>query len=364
MASVTARDHTARYLEAIERGQLERAEKLLLKVLDAQRAMPITLERGSARLVEQLLARGAHINLRESQRNGLVLANRSKVERSAKLKLLVRHGASLNAATLPSRRTLLAQAALEGDFEFARFLVESGAAINLPDYFNLTPLKAARMMGHAAIERLLLDYGAIDEQPTVYDVEQTLINRLPLWSQVHEIIKWASSNAGFRLSVLRALKVPDRSARECMAEYALSDERDRVVSVRLELWPEQKLVLVAFDPDDPSQLRDLLPPSREVGGAALRGHLTTVLSQLHAKLERSEALYEQPAAADAQTKPQEWSATQWPALELLGLPRTASRAEVLAAYRKLAKVYHPDRASGSNDRMQALNRAYETLKNK
>ena len=48
---------------------------------------------------------------------------------------------------------------------------------------------------------------------------------------------------------------------------------------------------------------------------------------------------------------------------ILGVPRTASPGEIRAAYRRLARLYHPDLNSGSEaeTRMQQINDAYATL---
>ncbi len=46
---------------------------------------------------------------------------------------------------------------------------------------------------------------------------------------------------------------------------------------------------------------------------------------------------------------------------LLGLSPSASWAEIQTAYRRKAKVHHPDHG-GDEDAMRALNEAYQTLK--
>ena len=48
---------------------------------------------------------------------------------------------------------------------------------------------------------------------------------------------------------------------------------------------------------------------------------------------------------------------------ILGVPRTATPGEIRAAYRRLARLYHPDLNSGSEAevRMQQMNEAYATL---
>jgi curved DNA-binding protein CbpA len=53
--------------------------------------------------------------------------------------------------------------------------------------------------------------------------------------------------------------------------------------------------------------------------------------------------------------------------EVLGVPRGADRERVKAAYRELAKKYHPDQYAGSpladlaNEKMQEINEAYDAI---
>lgn len=51
------------------------------------------------------------------------------------------------------------------------------------------------------------------------------------------------------------------------------------------------------------------------------------------------------------------TAREW--WEVLGVPRSADRSAVRAAYRALASVHHPDRAAGSHEAMAELNAAHE-----
>lgn len=47
--------------------------------------------------------------------------------------------------------------------------------------------------------------------------------------------------------------------------------------------------------------------------------------------------------------------------EILGVAKDATKEEIKAAYRKLARKYHPDREGGDKERFQELQRAYMTL---
>jgi len=49
--------------------------------------------------------------------------------------------------------------------------------------------------------------------------------------------------------------------------------------------------------------------------------------------------------------------------EVLGLEETATQAEIKAAYKTLAGIYHPDKETGDNDRFVEVKAAYEVLGN-
>lgn len=66
-----------------------------------------------------------------------------------------------------------------------------------------------------------------------------------------------------------------------------------------------------------------------------------------------------------------WTAEEYDALEILGLKSDAERGDIQGAYRKLVKLYHPDRLRGlgvspkkiefAAQRLSEINSAYRTL---
>lgn len=68
-----------------------------------------------------------------------------------------------------------------------------------------------------------------------------------------------------------------------------------------------------------------------------------------------------------------WTAEEYDALEILGLKAKTTKDEISAAYRKLVKLYHPDRLRGlgvspkkiefAADRLAEINDAYRLLAN-
>lgn len=50
--------------------------------------------------------------------------------------------------------------------------------------------------------------------------------------------------------------------------------------------------------------------------------------------------------------------------DILDVDRTATRAQIYTAYKKLAKLYHPDRPNGDENKFNEISKAYNVLKNK
>eukprot|EP00404_Azadinium_spinosum_P007461 CAMPEP_0180450170 /NCGR_PEP_ID=MMETSP1036_2-20121128/18101_1 /TAXON_ID=632150 /ORGANISM="Azadinium spinosum, Strain 3D9" /LENGTH=447 /DNA_ID=CAMNT_0022456603 /DNA_START=27 /DNA_END=1370 /DNA_ORIENTATION=- len=51
-----------------------------------------------------------------------------------------------------------------------------------------------------------------------------------------------------------------------------------------------------------------------------------------------------------------------PYYEVLGVPEDAPQSQIVSAFRKLSLKYHPDKAGGSTEKFQELNKAYKCLK--
>ena len=79
----------------------------------------------------------------------------------AKARLLVKHGADINAIDDEYRSTPLGLAARRGQLAIAKFLIESGADVNLAGATWATPLAWARKRGHPEVQALLEVAGAV-----------------------------------------------------------------------------------------------------------------------------------------------------------------------------------------------------------
>ena len=86
------------------------------------------------------------------------------------------------------------------------------------------------------------------------------------------------------------------------------------------------------------------------------------------RAEEEEAEAKRAAAQDGKIQ---WTGEQYDALEMLGLKASADKDEISAAYRKLVKLYHPDRLRGlgvspkkiefAAERLAEINNAYRLL---
>ena len=73
-------------------------------------------------------------------------------------------GEDVNQMLFPRYSTALHDATTCGKTEIAKLLIERGADVNAKDYKGCTPLRLARRYGQDAIENILVQKGAVDEQ--------------------------------------------------------------------------------------------------------------------------------------------------------------------------------------------------------
>jgi len=89
------------------------------------------------------------------------------------------------------------------------------------------------------------------------------------------------------------------------------------------------------------------------------------------RASKEEAQNQAEAEKQKQNSGQNWTGEQYDALEILGLRASATKDEIASAYRKLVKLYHPDRLRGlgvspkkiefAAERLSEINSAYRVL---
>ena len=160
------------------RNEVEIAELLLHAGARAQAAnrygvRPLSLACANRHsgLVERLLRAGADANAaRDDGETPLMTAGRAGIVES--VKLLVAHGANVNAREPWRDQTALMWAAAEGHSGVIRTLVEAGADIRARSRSGFTPLLFAAREGHLDAVRTLLDSGAsLGESLSVNSIE-------------------------------------------------------------------------------------------------------------------------------------------------------------------------------------------------
>jgi ankyrin repeat protein len=128
------------------------------------------IETGRTKVVELLHQHGATTNTR-SESNALCDVVRSGDLRAVKEQLA--NGVDINAGDSEFGVTALSWAALLGDTEIAKFLIEKGADVNAKSRDGSTPLHSAAFLGRAEIAELLIQKGA-DVNPENYKGETLL----------------------------------------------------------------------------------------------------------------------------------------------------------------------------------------------
>jgi ankyrin repeat protein len=124
---------------------------------------------GNVDTVKLLLAHGADVNAKESARGQTALMWAVAERHSEVARLLIEHGADVNARST-SGFTPLLFAAQQGDVDSARMLLEARANVNDASPEDGSPLVVATHSGHEALARFLLDKGADPNGADAYGI--------------------------------------------------------------------------------------------------------------------------------------------------------------------------------------------------
>lgn len=156
--------------EAAATGQTDRLRALvkrdasLVNAFSSDGFMPLGLAVffGHLETVEALLAAGAEVNAttRESMKV-TPLHSAAAARQAAIARVLIAHGARVNAAQEETGFTPLHEAALNGDIEFAKLLLEHGAEVNAKMKDGKTPLTFALKGGQTEMSSFLRERGAV-----------------------------------------------------------------------------------------------------------------------------------------------------------------------------------------------------------
>ena len=121
----------------------------------------VALEKGRLEIARMLLERGADVNYTDNRgRSPLHIAGRHPSIDSDLIRLLLDHGASIDASDTWRGETALHDASSKGHITVVKLLLEHGANVDARSKSRWTPLHCTTMMGHPKIVELLLDHGA------------------------------------------------------------------------------------------------------------------------------------------------------------------------------------------------------------
>jgi len=157
--------------EAAATGQTERVRALIKKDESLTNAfspdgfMPLGLAVffGHRETVEALLAAGAEVNTASRESMKVTPLHSAAAARQAAIaRVLIAHGANVNAMQADSGFTPLHEAALNGDLEFARLLIEHGADVNAKMKDGKTPLGFALEQNKSEMAAFLRERGAVE----------------------------------------------------------------------------------------------------------------------------------------------------------------------------------------------------------
>lgn len=157
--------------EASAAGQTQRVRALIRRDTSLTNAfapdgfMPLGLAVffGHLDTVEALLAAGAEVNTASRDSMKVTpLHSAAAAKQLAIARVLIAHGASVNATQAESGFTPLHEAALNGDIELAKLLLEHGAEINAKMKDGKTPLAFALDRGQPEMAAFLRGRGAVN----------------------------------------------------------------------------------------------------------------------------------------------------------------------------------------------------------
>jgi hypothetical protein len=342
------RFRTRKYLRALETGDLNSAENVQNVGIDSQPALKETLISGSAKMLQKLVLSGVTLKPIEHE-SPFKFARLSTIDPEEKLKVLLSSGADINGPVGSRRLKLINWTILQRDKKFFDFLLKAGADIHTADRNGLVPIVAAKMIDDEYFEKALMSAGSEDGSSSEALLEQLVINENLLLSELYQLLKWCVKNSGF---VLNKVTLPQNQTVRFLIQSGETQLR-----LELELLSDQQINLLAFRLSEKIPFSSLIPPVTKLDSQTLRGHVVTVLKKIAKSIQEGNFKAEQYQAALPLTPELEKS------FRVLGISSAANEQEIVAAYRTLAKRYHPDVSSTSDhQKMAEINRAYKTLK--
>lgn len=157
--------------EAAATGQTKRVRALtkrdasLANAFSQDGFMPLGLAVffGHQETVEALLEAGAEVNVATREEMKVTPLHSAAAARQVAIaRVLIAHGAKVNAQQAESGFTPLHEAALNGDLEFAKLLLDHGANINAKMKDGKTPLAFAVARKRVEMESFLRERGAVE----------------------------------------------------------------------------------------------------------------------------------------------------------------------------------------------------------
>lgn len=157
--------------EAAATGQIERVRALIKNDASLANAfspdgftpLGLAVFFGHRETVETLLAAGAEVNTPSRESMKVTPLHSAAAARQVEIaRLLIAHGANVNATQAESGFTPLHEAALNGNLEFARLLLDHGADVNAKMKDGKTPLGFALEQNKSEMAAFLRERGAVE----------------------------------------------------------------------------------------------------------------------------------------------------------------------------------------------------------